>query len=57
VPAGVLKIAESGVESAADVAALARAGFDGVLVGEALLRSRDRSAAAAELLRRAVPCG
>ena len=57
VPAGVLKIAESGVESAAEVAALARAGFEGVLVGEALLRSRDRRAAAAELLGRAVPCG
>ena len=44
VPAGVLKIAESGVESAADVAALAQAGFDGVLVGETLLRSPDRRA-------------
>ena len=57
VPAGVLKIAESGVESAADVAALAQAGFEGVLVGEALLRSRDRRAAVAELLGRTVPCG
>jgi len=57
VPGGVLKIAESGVESAADVAALARAGFDGVLVGEALLRSRDRRAVTAGLLGRAVPCG
>ena len=57
VPDGVLKIAESGVESAGDVAALARAGFDGVLVGEALVRSRDRSSAVAELLGRAVPCG
>ncbi len=44
VPAGVLKIAESGVESAGDVAALARAGFDAVLVGEVLLRSGDRRA-------------
>ena len=57
VPGGVLKIAESGVESAADVAALARAGFDGVLVGEALLRSRDRRAVTAGLLGRTVPCG
>jgi len=57
VPVGVLKIAESGVESPADVAALARAGFDAVLVGEALLRSRDRTAAVAELLGRTVPCG
>ncbi|MGO9963831.1 MAG: indole-3-glycerol phosphate synthase TrpC [Acidimicrobiales bacterium] len=57
VPPGVVKIAESGVESAGDVAALARAGFDGVLVGEALLRRRDRRAAVAELLGRTVPCG
>jgi len=57
VPRGVVKIAESGVESARDVAALARAGFDGVLVGEALLRQRDRRAAVAELLGRTVPCG
>jgi len=57
VPDGVLKIAESGVESAADVAALADAGFDGVLVGEVLVRSRDRSLAVAELLGRTVPCG
>ncbi len=57
IPAGVVKIAESGVASAADVAALARLGFDGVLVGEALVRSADRSAAVGELLGRAVPCG
>ncbi len=57
VPAGVLKIAESGVESAADVAALAQAGFEGVLVGEALLRSHDRRAVIGELLGRSVPCG
>jgi indole-3-glycerol phosphate synthase len=57
VPQGVVKIAESGVESAGDVAALARAGFDAVLVGEALLRKRDRGAAVAELLGRTVPCG
>ncbi len=57
VPAGVLKIAESGVETAADVAALERAGFDGVLVGEALLRSRDQRAGVATLLGRIVPCG
>jgi indole-3-glycerol phosphate synthase len=52
-----VKIAESGVETAADVANLARAGFDGVLVGESLLRSRDRQAAVAGLLGRTVPCG
>ncbi len=57
IPDDVVKIAESGVESPQDVVALAQAGFDGVLVGEALLRSRDRQAAVAGLLGRAVPCG
>jgi len=57
IPAGVLKIAESGVESASDVAALVEAGFDGVLVGEALVRSPDRRAAVAALLNGSVPCG
>jgi indole-3-glycerol phosphate synthase len=57
IPGGVVKIAESGVESAGDVAALARAGFDGVLVGEALLRSHDQRAAVAGLLGRTAPCG
>jgi indole-3-glycerol phosphate synthase len=57
VPAGVLKIAESGVESAADVAALAQAGFDAVLVGEVLMRSGDRRAFTAELVGRTTSCG
>ena len=57
IPAGVVKIAESGVESASDVAALVEAGFDGILVGEALVRSPDRQAAVAALLNRTVPCG
>jgi indole-3-glycerol phosphate synthase len=57
IPAGVLKIAESGVASAGDVAALAEVGFDAVLVGECLLRARDRSAAVAELMGRTVSCG
>ena len=49
-PAGMLKVAESGIESPADVAALASAGYDAVLVGETLLRANDRRAAAAALL-------
>lgn len=57
IPAGVVKVAESGVESAADVDALASSGFDAVLVGEALLRSRDRQAALAGLVGGTVPCG
>jgi len=57
IPTGVVKVAESGVESASDVDGLADAGFDAVLVGEALLRSRDRQAAVAGLLGGTVPCG
>jgi indole-3-glycerol phosphate synthase len=57
IPEGTLKVAESGIESRAEVAALAAAGFDGVLVGESLLRSHDRRAAVAALLGRTVPCG
>ncbi len=40
-PAGVLAVAESAVRTAADAARMARAGFDAVLVGEALVRSED----------------
>ncbi len=57
ISSGAVKVAESGVESAEDVATLAVAGFDAVLVGETLLRSRDRSAAVGALLGRGVPCG
>ena len=37
-------VAESGVQSPADVAALRQAGADAVLVGEALMRAQDRQA-------------
>lgn len=49
IPPGVVAVAESGIRDAADVAALADAGYQGVLVGEALVRSRDRRAALAGL--------
>ncbi len=45
IPAGVLKIAESGIHSAADVARLQGAGFDAFLVGEHLMQSGDPAAA------------
>lgn len=41
IPAGVLKVAESGISGPEDVAGPARAGADAVLVGEALVRSGD----------------
>lgn len=53
IPAGVLSVAESGIGGPDDVPALAKAGFDAVLVGESLVRSGDPEAAVTAL-RRAV---
>ena len=39
IPAGIVKIAESGVRSADDLRALQAAGADGVLIGETLMRA------------------
>jgi indole-3-glycerol phosphate synthase len=44
-PAGVVKVAESGIVGAGDAATLAEAGYDAVLVGEALVTSGDPAAA------------
>lgn len=44
-PAGVVRVAESGIFTAADVARLERAGAHAVLVGESLMRERDVGAA------------
>jgi indole-3-glycerol phosphate synthase len=49
VPEGVLFIAESGIKTAEDVAALRRAGVDACLVGETLMRAPDRKAKLQEL--------
>jgi indole-3-glycerol phosphate synthase len=43
IPAGVLAVAESGVRGAGDARRLADAGYDAVLVGEALVRAEDRA--------------
>ncbi len=45
VPPGVAFVAESGISTPADVAALQKLGADAVLVGEALMRAPDRRAA------------
>lgn len=50
IPGDVVKVAESGIQSALDVDRLAEAGFDAVLVGERLVRSGDRAEAVAALL-------
>lgn len=49
IPADRVLIAESGVHSRADVARLAGAGADAVLVGESLVKAGDVAAAVAEL--------
>lgn len=45
VPENVLFVAESGISTAADVDALRRAGVNGVLIGESLMRAPDKRAA------------
>jgi indole-3-glycerol phosphate synthase len=49
-PEGVVRVAESGIRDGDDVHRLADAGFDAVLVGEALVVSPDPAAAVRELL-------
>jgi len=39
IPAGVIKVAESGIDSATDIARLRDAGFDAFLIGESLMRA------------------
>jgi indole-3-glycerol phosphate synthase len=50
-PAGVVKVAESGIVGAEDAATLAEAGYDAVLVGEALVTSGEPTAAVRSLRR------
>ncbi len=50
VPAGVIKIAESGVRGAHDLLAYAAAGADAVLVGESLVTGKDPRSAVADLV-------
>ena len=49
IPPGTLYVAESGVRSTEDIAPLAAAGADAVLVGEALMRASDKPAMLAAL--------
>lgn len=50
IPAGVIKVAESGVRGPADVAAVGAAGADVVLIGEALVTGADPAQAVRALL-------
>jgi len=54
-PAGVVKVAESGIHSPADIARLREAGYDAFLVGESLMRAERPGEALRELLRVASP--
>lgn len=49
IPRDVLFVSESGVSSAADVEALRRIGADAVLIGETLMRAKDKKAKLNEL--------
>jgi indole-3-glycerol phosphate synthase len=55
IPDEVVTVAESGVRDVADASRLAGAGFDAVLVGEALVCAADREAAVRSLLGAASP--
>jgi indole-3-glycerol phosphate synthase len=50
IPEGVLRVAESGIKTRADIDRLRAAGFDAFLVGESLLRQNDRAAAVRQLV-------
>ena len=50
IPAGPVRVTESGISSAEDIALLRNAGFDAFLIGESLMRQPDPGAALAELL-------
>jgi indole-3-glycerol phosphate synthase len=45
IPAGVVRVAESGIRTAADLGRLRGAGFDAFLIGESLMREADPAAA------------
>ncbi|HUA16229.1 MAG TPA: indole-3-glycerol phosphate synthase TrpC [Verrucomicrobiae bacterium] len=51
IPAGVVRVAESGIHSAEDVARLRTAGYDALLIGESLMRAERPGEALRELLR------
>jgi indole-3-glycerol phosphate synthase len=42
IPADIITVAESGINSPDDIAPLRDAGIDAVLIGESLMRSTDR---------------
>lgn len=55
IPDGLLKVSESGINSRQDVVALETAGFNAILVGETLMRQKDRKTFIENL--RGIECG
>lgn len=51
IPPSVVRVTESGIFTAADMARLRQAGFDAFLIGESLMRQPDPGTALAELLK------
>jgi indole-3-glycerol phosphate synthase len=49
-PAGVIRVSESGIHSSADVSQLQRAGYHAFLVGEHLIKSDTPAAALRQLV-------
>jgi indole-3-glycerol phosphate synthase len=49
-PANVVRVAESGIRTPADIERLLRAGYDAFLIGEALMRQPDPAAMLALLM-------
>jgi indole-3-glycerol phosphate synthase len=54
IPAGIVKVAESGIESGEEIARLRQAGFDAFLVGESLMRAPEPGNALRELLTQSI---
>ena len=50
IPAGPVRVTESGISTAEDIGRLRNAGFDAFLIGESLMRQADPGTALAELL-------
>ncbi|HVP54462.1 MAG TPA: indole-3-glycerol phosphate synthase TrpC [Candidatus Eisenbacteria bacterium] len=55
IPANVVKVAESGIESTAEIARLRNAGFDAFLIGESLMRAASPGEALRSLLASHTP--
>jgi indole-3-glycerol phosphate synthase len=55
IPAGAIKVVESGIRSPSDLRRLAGQGADLFLIGEALVRSEDPARTIREFLREAIP--